>query len=75
MSVSQVLNDVFGVLNEYFWYIAFVFLVGLGLYFTYKLNFLQILKIKETSSLAVSGASEKSKHKTLSSFEAFCMQR
>ncbi|MBO6084118.1 MAG: alanine:cation symporter family protein, partial [Candidatus Methanomethylophilaceae archaeon] len=59
MSLLDTLNgevaDKFYIVDDYFWGIAFVFLIGLGLLFTFKLKGLQILKIKETSSLALSG--------------------
>ncbi|MBR2254752.1 MAG: alanine:cation symporter family protein [Candidatus Methanomethylophilaceae archaeon] len=72
-SISDGLADVFGVLNDYIWYVAFVFLIGLGLVFTYKLKGLQILRIRETSGLALTGVSEGKHNKTVSSFEAFCI--
>ncbi|MBR2394685.1 MAG: amino acid carrier protein, partial [Candidatus Methanomethylophilaceae archaeon] len=72
MSITQTLTDIFNPLNTYVWYIAFVFLVGLGIYFMIKLKGLPILKIKETSKLALGGAMEES-GKTVSSFEAFCI--
>lgn len=59
--------------NDWVWYVAFVFLVGLGLFFTYKIKFLQILKLKETSSLALSGSSEGKRTHKITSFEAFCI--
>ena len=73
MDITAVLNDVFSVLNTYIWYIAFVFLVGLGIYFTIKLKGLQILKIKEASKLAFSGIKEGGENSKVSSFEAFCI--
>lgn len=60
-------------MNSYFWGLGFVFLIGLGLVFTYKLKGLQLAKIKETSSLAFSGVKEGSSMKKVSSFEAFCI--
>ena len=59
--------------NDWVWYVAFVFLVGLGLFFTYQIKFLQILKLKETSSLALSGSSEGKRTHKITSFEAFCI--
>ncbi len=73
MDINQALTDVFTPINTYVWYIAFVFLVGLGLYFTIRLKGLQILKIKETSKLALSGVKEGDTKHTVSSFEAFCI--
>lgn len=65
--------DAIGTVNSYFWGIAFVFLIGLGIIFTVRLKGLQIAKIKETSKLSLSGVKEgKGTHK-ISSFEAFCI--
>lgn len=73
VSIKEVLTEVFTPLNDYAWYIAFVFIIGLGIYFTYRLRFMQILKVDENSKLALSNVeSEGDKHK-LSSFEAFCI--
>ena len=77
MSIMDTLNgeisDLFWFVDDYFWGISFVFLIGLGIIFTIKLKGLQILKIKETSSLALSGVSEGKKTSKISSFEAFCI--
>ena len=77
MSIMDTLNgeisDLFWFVDDYFWGISFVFLIGLGIIFTIKLKGLQILKIKETSSLALSGLSEGKKTSKISSFEAFCI--
>jgi len=59
--------------NTWVWYAAFVFLIGLGLLFTFKLKGLQILKIRETSKLSFTGVSEGKGKDTVSSFEAFCI--
>ncbi len=59
--------------NGFIWRIAFVFLVGLGLWFTYKLKFLQILKINKTSKLAFQRNAADKEKGTISSFEAFCV--
>ncbi|WP_400245517.1 alanine/glycine:cation symporter family protein [Methanomethylophilus alvi] len=67
------ISDLFRFVDDYFWGISFVFLIGLGIIFTIKLKGLQILKIKETSSLALSGVSEGKKTSKISSFEAFCI--
>ena len=69
-------NDVaplFSAAADYFWGIAFVFLIGLGIAFTFKLRGLQILRIRETSTLALSGVKEGRRTRRVSSFEAFCI--
>ena len=73
MSLYDSVMGFVGHLNSYFWGIGFVFLIGLGIIFTVKLKGLQIAKIKETSSLSLSGVKEGSHTKHISSFEAFCI--
>lgn len=73
MSLYDSMMEFVGHLNSYFWGIGFVFLIGLGLIFTAKLKGLQILKIKETSHLALSGVKEGNGMKHISSFEAFAI--
>ena len=66
-------TDAFGALNTYFWCISFVFIVGLGIIFTIKLKGEQILRIRETSALALSDTGAGKKSSKVSSFEAFCL--
>ena len=73
MDYKEILNDIFSPLNEYIWYIAFVCLIGLGLYFLYRLKFMQVVHIRENARLAVTGVNDKTDGKKLSSFEAFCL--
>ena len=73
MSSTEDIIEALNPVNDWVWYVAFVFLVGLGLFFTYKIKFLQILKLKETSSLALSGSSEGKRTHKITSFEAFCI--
>ena len=73
MGITETLNDIFDPLNTYIWYIAFVCLIGLGLFFAYKLKVMQITHMGENAKLAVSGVSEGKGDQKLSSFEAFCL--
>ncbi len=73
MTIIESLNSAVGTCNSYLWGMAFVFLIGLGILFTFKLKGLQITKIKETSKLSVSGITEGKKNSKVSSFEAFCI--
>ncbi len=73
MSLFDAVMDGVGHVNSYFWGIAFVFLIGLGVTFTIRLKGLQIAKIKETSTLSLSGVKEGKTTKQISSFEAFCI--
>ena len=73
MTIIESLNSAVGTCNSYLWGMAFVFLIGLGILFTFKLKGLQITKINETAKLSVSGVSEGKKNSKVSSFEAFCI--
>ena len=73
MELSEILSDVFGPLNTYIWYIAFVCLIGIGLYFAYRIKGMQVTHMRENAKLAFSGIKEGKGEKKLSSFEAFCL--
>ena len=73
MTIIESLNSAVGTCNSYLWGMAFVFLIGLGILFTFKLKGLQITKINETAKLSVSGITEGKKNSKVSSFEAFCI--
>jgi len=73
MGIIEVLNDVFDPLNTYIWYVAFVCLIGLGLFFMFKLKCMQITNIGENAKLAVTGVNDKTDGRKLTSFEAFCL--
>ncbi|MDO5844462.1 MAG: alanine/glycine:cation symporter family protein [Methanocorpusculum sp.] len=77
MSFLEVLNDVVGsingVVNEYAWYIAFVFFVGLGLFFTIKSKCVQLNRLGEACKVAFTNIREKKGKQTISSFQAFCV--
>ena len=73
MGIIEILNDVFDPLNTYIWYIAFVCLIGLGLFFAFKLKGMQVTRMPENAKLAVSGINDNTGSKKLSSFEAFCL--
>ena len=66
-------SDVFKLLNNYFWCVSFVFLVGLGIIFTIKLRGMQLARVHETSRLALGGVGDGKHTSRLSSFEAFCL--
>lgn len=54
------------------WYIAFVFLIGIGIYCTIRLKGVQLTHIHEGNKLAFTGEKSK-KGSSISSFEAFCI--
>lgn len=76
MSFFEVINDaiasVNSVVNTYAWYLAFVFLIGLGLYFTVRTKGVQLNRLGEACKVAFTGIKEKKGKQTISSFQAFC---
>ncbi len=60
-------------LSDYGAYILFAFLIGFGLYFTFKLKGMQLTKIRECSKLAFSGTKEGETNRHISSYEAFAV--
>ena len=76
MSFFEAINDaiasVNSVVNTYAWYLAFVFLIGLGLYFTIRTKGVQLNRLGEACRVAFTGIKEKKGKQTISSFQAFC---
>ncbi len=73
MSFLEVLSSANSFVNTYVWYIAFVFIIGIGLYFTVRSKFIQINRLDEACKLAFTGLKEGSGKHTISSFQAFCV--
>ena len=77
ISFQDVLNsaDTFvnNVIDVNIWYIAFVFLIGFGIFFTIKLKGMQLRHVGEAGHLAFTGEKKSSVGKSISSFEAFCI--
>lgn len=72
MGITETAGNVISVFNDYAWYVAFVALIGLGLYFTLKLKGVQIRDAGRAYRIAFSRKKiGKSEHVT--SFEAFCV--
>lgn len=69
----EALNSVNGLVNEYAWYIAFVFFVGFGLFFTIKTKCVQLNRLGEACKVAFTNIREKKGKQTISSFQAFCV--
>lgn len=75
----EMLEQFVGNVNNILWtYILIVLLIGLGLYFSFRLKFVQIRHFGEMIRLLGDGASSKTRkeHKekgSVSSFQAFCM--
>lgn len=77
MSFFEVINDavagVNSIINTYAWYIAFVFLIGLGIYFSIRTRGVQLNRLGEACRVAFTGIREKKGKQTISSFQAFCI--
>ena len=70
----ELLNDLILVFNDLLWtYILIAMLISIGLYFTFKTNFVQFRNIKEMFRLLGDGAKSKNDKNTISSFQAFCI--
>ena len=66
-------NNLVGSINNFIWtYILIVMLIVLGLYFTFRTNFVQFRYFKEMFRLLGDSSSDK-KEGTVSSFQAFCI--
>lgn len=72
----DLLNKIIFNVNDFIWsYILIGLLIALGLYFTFKTNFVQFRNIKEMFRLLGEGAGNKDEKKPgqVSSFQAFCI--
>lgn len=73
----EAIDFIFEPLSMNLWYIGFIVLIGVGLWFTFRLRFFQILKLKNNAHLALldSSTDDDDKHhkNTVSQFEAFCI--
>ena len=68
------LSEIVSVLNGYLWsYILIAMLVGLGLWFTNRTKFVQIVQIREMFRLVTEGARAKPRQGHISTFQAFCV--
>ncbi len=73
MSFVNDIDNFFVDAGESLWWVAIIFLVILGVFFTIKLKGLQIIRVRETAKLSLSGIREGEANSSVSSFEAFCM--
>lgn len=72
MSIVDTIDTIFVEANQ-IWWVSLICLAALGIYFTIRLKGLQILKIRETCRLSLSGIGEGKTKSKVSSFEAFCI--
>ena len=73
-NITEKLNTILSASNDFLWtYILIAPLIILGLYFTFKTNFVQFRYIKEMFRLLGDGATSKKEKGSVSSFQAFCI--
>lgn len=72
--IIEKLNTIINVSNDILWtYVLIAPLILLGLYFSFKTNFVQFRYIKEMFRLLTDGATSKKEKSSVSSFQAFCI--
>ena len=70
----DLLNTVVNEVNNVLWsYVLIAVLVGCGLWFTLSTKFVQLRMLPEMVRLLTDGIGEKTKGKSISSFQAFCV--
>ncbi len=70
----ELLEHAVGTVNDILWsYLAIIFLIGIGVYFTVSTRFVQLRMLPEMLRLLASGFGEKTVNKSISSFQAFCV--
>ncbi len=71
----SILEKFVGATNNILWtYVIIAMLIGLGLYFSFKLKFVPIRHLGEMKRLMTDGLIGKTRKKgSVSSFQAFCM--
>ena len=68
------LSNVVSVINGYLWsYVLIAMLIGLGLWFSIRTKFVQIVQLREMCRLVTEGASAKPREGHISTFQAFCV--
>lgn len=73
-NILEKLNKIITMSNDFLWtYVLIAPLILLGLYFTFKTNFVQFRYIKEMFRLLTNGATSKKEKGSVSSFQAFCI--
>ena len=68
------LNSIVSVANDYLWsYVLIAMLVGVGLMFTVRTKFVQIVQIPEMIRLLFEGVGAKAREGHITTFQAFCI--
>lgn len=71
--MQEALQYVIGIINDFLWSkLLIVPLLSVGVYFTFRLKFLQVRMLKEMVRVIREGAANRSKN-DISPFQAFCI--
>lgn len=71
--MQQILEHIVSIANDLLWSkLLIVLLLSLGIYFTFRLKFLQVRMLKEMVRVLREGAASRSKN-SISPFQAFCI--
>ncbi|HJJ31663.1 MAG TPA: alanine/glycine:cation symporter family protein [Methanocorpusculum sp.] len=73
MSFYDVVSSIIDTADTWAWYVAFVFIVGFGIYATCRSKCVQINRLGEACKVAFTGIREKKGKHVISSFQAFCV--
>ncbi|MDO5530882.1 sodium:alanine symporter family protein [Sutterella sp.] len=70
----ELLNTLVSAVNDFLWsYVLIAMLVGLGIWFTIRTGFVQIVRLPEMARLLTEGVGAKTKEGHISTFQAFCV--
>jgi len=73
MSFTEAMDAIIGTADTWAWYVAFVFIVGFGIFATFRSKGVQINRLGEACKVAFTGIKEKKGKHVISSFQAFCV--
>jgi len=74
MEITDIVNGAVTNVSTWVWYVAFVFLIGFGIYATIRSKGIQVTRIGEACRAVFSGFKENNGNKrVISSFQAFCV--
>lgn len=73
MAFYDGLSSVIDFADTWVWYIAFVFLVGFGIFVAIRAKGIQLTRLGEACKVAFTGIREKKGKHVISSFQAFCV--
>ena len=73
MSFTEVMDAIISTADTWAWFVAFVFIVGFGIFATIRSKGVQINQLGEACKVAFTGIKEKKGKRVISSFQAFCV--